>query len=224
VRRALNYAVDKQAMTSLLLRGLAVPSGQPASEGATGYDADLPAYPHDPAKAKALLAEAGYARGFPLTFEVMVDRTPGDAAVFQTAAEALGKIGVKVRLRNLTFASWFTKYLSGTWDADTDGFTLSWNAAPYNDVARPMEIYSCLKPNPFFCDPALTRRLEDAGAEMDLVKREALLKALARDYRDAAPALFLYDVFDLFGVAQGVAGVEIVNRVPVYHKISKEKP
>ncbi|MDX2144007.1 MAG: ABC transporter substrate-binding protein [Rhodospirillaceae bacterium] len=223
VRQALNYAVDKQAMTEVLLRGLTVPSGQPASKGATGYDEGIPAYPYDPAKAKALLAEAGYAQGFPLKFEVMVDRTPGDAAVFQTTSEALSKLGIKVELRSLTFASWFTKYLSGSWDADTDGFTLAWNAAPYNDVARPMEIYSCIKQNPFFCDPALTARLEAAGEEMDLVKREALLKVLARDYRDAAPALFFYDVFDLFGVAKGVEGVEIVNRVPVYHKISKTK-
>jgi peptide/nickel transport system substrate-binding protein len=223
VRQALNYAVDKQAMTSMLLRGLTQPTGQPASSGATGYDPAIPAYPYDPAQAKALLAAAGYPDGFKIKFEVMVDRTPADAAVFQTAAEALGKLGIEVELRNLTFASWFTKYLSGKWDADTDGFTLSWNAAPYNDVARPMEIYSCIKANPFFCDPELTKRLEAAGEEMDLAKREALLKALGRDYREAAPALFLYDVFELFGVAKGVEGVEIVNRVPAYHKIAVAK-
>jgi peptide/nickel transport system substrate-binding protein len=220
VRQAINYAVDKAALNTALLRGLTSPAGQPAAKGVVGHDPSIAPYPYDPAKARALLKEAGYERGFAMKVDVIVDRTPGDAAIYQTVADMLAQVGIRVELRTIPFPSWLTKYLSGTWDKDTAAFSLSWNAGPYNDVARPMEIYSCLKPVPFFCDAALTQRLVAAGEVMDLVKREALLKELGRAYRDAAPALFLLDLNDFFAVRAGVDNVAIVNRVPVYHKIT----
>jgi peptide/nickel transport system substrate-binding protein len=224
VRQALNYAVDKDALNKALLRGLTPPSGQPAAIGAVGYNPDIKHYPYDPAKAKAMLKEAGFGNGFTMKVDVMVDRTPGDAAVYQTMADMLGQIGVKVELRTITFPSWLSKYLTGTFDKDTDAFTLSWNAGPYNDVQRPMEIYSCLWPKPFFCDDGLTKQLTAAGQEMDLAKREGLLRTLGQGYHDAAPALFLLNLNDFFGVRAGVDDVEIVNRVPAYHKVKISKP
>lgn len=219
VRQALNYAIDKDALNEALLRGLTSVSGQPAAKGVMGYDPTIQPYPYDPAKAKELLKAAGYAKGFPLKVEVIVDRSPGDAAVFQAVADMLSQIGVKTELRTITFPTWLTKYLTGTWDKDTDAFTLSWNAGTYYDVARPMDIYSCSKPNPIFCDETLTKQLVIAGEEMDLTKRENLLKTLGKAYHDAAPSLFLLDAKDFFAVRPGVEGVEIVNRVPAYHKI-----
>ncbi|MBL8644884.1 MAG: hypothetical protein JNK21_13195, partial [Rhodospirillaceae bacterium] len=225
VRQALNYAVDKESLNKVLLRGLAAPSGQPAAMGVTGHDPAIKPYPYDPAKAKALLAEAGYGKGFAMKIEVIVDRTPGDAAVYQTLADMLNQVGVKAELRTIPFPSWLTKYLSGTFDKDTDAFTLSWNAAPSaNDVARPMEIYSCLNPHPFFCDEGLAKQLTAAGEEMNLAKREEMLKKLGRAYHDAAPSLFLLDLNDFFGVRGGVDDVEIINRVPAYHKVKITKP
>jgi len=219
VRQALNYAVDKDALNKALLRGLVGTSGQPAAHGVVGHDPAIAPYPYDVSKAKELLKAAGYERGFALKIDVIVDRIPADAAVYQTVAEMLAQVGVKAELRTITFPTWLTKYLSGNWDKDTDAFTLSWNASPYNDVARPMEIYSCLKTNPFFCDEGLTKQLRAAGEEMDLTKREALLKTLGRAYHDTAPSLYLLDLNDFFGVRDGLEGVEIINRVPAYHKI-----
>lgn len=67
VRRALNYATDRQAIDEALWGQFATPSAQLQVEGYTGFDASLnDAYPYDPEKAKALLAEAGYPNGFPL--------------------------------------------------------------------------------------------------------------------------------------------------------------
>ncbi len=223
VRKAINYAVDKKLLNDSLLRGLALPSGQPAARGVMGHDPTIAPYLFDLTKAKALMKEAGYEKGFAMKIDVIVDRTPGDAAIYQTVADMLSKIGIKVELRTLPFPTWLTKYLTGTWDKDTDGFSQSWNAGSYYDVARPMEIFSCRRPFPFFCDPALTARLEAANEEMNLVKREALLKDLSRGYHDAAPALYLLDLKDFFAVRPGIDNVEIVNRVPAYHKITISK-
>ena len=83
-----------------------------------------------------------------------------------------------------------------------------------------MEVYSCLKPNPFYCNREITDNLIAAGEEMDLTKRESLLKALGRAYRDDVPSIFLTETFDLFGVSARVQGLEIRNRVPAYQDIS----
>jgi peptide/nickel transport system substrate-binding protein len=220
VRQAMNYAIDKTALNAALLRGLTAPAGQPAARGVVGHDPAIQPYAYDPAKARALLKEAGYEKGFELNVDVIIDRTPGDAAVYQTVADMLGQIGIKVELRTLPFPTWLSKYLSGTWDKETDAFSLSWNAQPYNDVARPMDIYSCRKPFPFFCDQGLTDQLAKANEEMDLAKREAMLKTLGRAYHDAAPAIYLLDLNDFFAVRKGVDNVAIVNRVPTYHTIT----
>ncbi len=223
VRQAINYAVDKTLLNESLLRGLTSPSGQPAARGVMGYDPTILPYPYDVAKAKALMKAAGYEQGFRLKIDVIVDRTPGDAAIYQAVAEMLSKIGIKVELRTLPFPTWLSKYLTGTWDKDTDAFSQAWNAGSYNDVARPMEIFSCRKPFPYFCDQSLTDRLVAANEEMNLEKRETLLKDLGLGYHDAAAALYLLDLNDFFAVRAGIENVEVVNRVPAYHKITISK-
>lgn len=221
-RQALNYAIDKKAIVDTLFRGRVRVASQPAGVGTTGHDPTVEPYPYDPAKARALLAEAGYGNGVTLTFAVMIDRTPGDAAIYQTVARQLADVGVKLNLRQVTLPTWMQNYLAGKWPDDIDGFVLGWNAAPYNDVARPMEIYSCLSPSPvpIFCDRGMSNRLAAASEELDSAKREARLKALGREYRDAAPAIFLTETLDLFGVSQKVQGFEVRNRAPAYHKIT----
>ena len=223
VRQALNYAVDKKSLSDVLLRGLGPPAGQPAARQVTGYNPDVRPYPYDPAKAKALLAEAGYPDGFALHAEVMVDRSPGDRAMFESVVAALAKVGVTLELRTITFGAWMDAYQSGNWGADTDAFLLSFNAGPYNDVARPLEIYSCLRPNGFTCDKALTAKIVAANEEMDANRRLTQLGDLARLFHDTAPALYLTELFDLFGLNRKVEGFAISNRVPVYEAISLRK-
>ncbi|MDP7387168.1 MAG: ABC transporter substrate-binding protein, partial [Nitrospinota bacterium] len=63
VRRALNYAVDKDAIVKKILGGFGVPSTGVAGPGIPGRRAFKP-WPYDPAKARKLLAEAGYPKGF----------------------------------------------------------------------------------------------------------------------------------------------------------------
>jgi peptide/nickel transport system substrate-binding protein len=223
VRQAINYAVDKDTLNKALLRGLGPASGQPAARGVTGHNPDVRPYPFDLAKAKALMAEAGYGDGFPMRIDVMVDRSPADRAIFQSVAAALGKIGIAVELRTVTVGAWMDAYLSGAWDKETDAFILSFNAAPYNDVARPLEIYSCLRPNGFTCDRALTAKIVAANEEMEPAKRLNRLGELAQLFHDAAPALYLTELFDIFALSRKVEGFALANRVPVYETIAIRK-
>jgi len=71
VRQALNWAVNREALCKDVMRGLAVPSTSPfAPTGTAGHNPNIKGYGFDPAKAKALLAEAGYANGLDLRFQI----------------------------------------------------------------------------------------------------------------------------------------------------------
>ena len=70
VRQALNYAVNKEAIVRDVLKGTGAVSRGPVLPGTWAADATLKAFPYDPAKAKKLLAEAGYPNGFATTIWV----------------------------------------------------------------------------------------------------------------------------------------------------------
>jgi peptide/nickel transport system substrate-binding protein len=102
VRLALNLAVDKQAIMHRVLGGLGTAAGTvtfyPGDPWAT--EALLKPYPYDPAKAKALLAEAGYPKGFELTMNLTA--WPGRGFlpdVGEAVATYWEKIGLKVKRR-----------------------------------------------------------------------------------------------------------------------------
>ncbi|WP_427791704.1 ABC transporter substrate-binding protein [Brevundimonas diminuta] len=217
VRQALNYAVDKDAISSLLPKG-ARPSGQPAPRGAFGHDPSIAPYPHDPARARRLLAEAGYPNGFRLTMEVMTDAAPGDDLMSQAVAEYWRAIGVETRLKVMTMPDFLMKYQTNSWAGEA--LALSWNSFQYYDVTRSMEDFSCLRPTPFFCDPAITEKLKVAREIMNDGERLKAYQELGRMYRDAAPSLFLIEHQDLFAYAPRVGGVKIRHRVPVYEEMT----
>jgi len=102
VRLALNLAVDKQAVIQQILGGLGTPGGTinfyPGDAWAT--EALLQPYPYDPAKAKALLAEAGYPKGFEVTMNLTA--WPGRGFlpdVGEAVATYWEKVGLKVKRR-----------------------------------------------------------------------------------------------------------------------------
>jgi peptide/nickel transport system substrate-binding protein len=102
VRLALNLAVDKQAIIQQILGGLGTPGGTlnfyPGDAWAT--EALLTPYPYDPARAKTLLAEAGYPKGFELTMNLTA--WPGRGFlpdVGEAVATYWEKVGLKVKRR-----------------------------------------------------------------------------------------------------------------------------
>ena len=115
VRLALNLAVDKKAIFQQVMGGLGTPVGTvnyyPADPWAT--EALLKPYPYDPARAKALLAEAGYPNGFEVTMNLTA--WPGRGYlpdVGEAVATYWEKVGLKVKRRPVdraVFAADFRK-------------------------------------------------------------------------------------------------------------------
>jgi peptide/nickel transport system substrate-binding protein len=95
VRQAVNYAVDKEAITKQLLRGYARPLTQILTPDIFGYNPDVPGYPYDPQKAKALLREAGLAKGF--STEMSAGALYAD--IVEAVAANLRDVGIEATLR-----------------------------------------------------------------------------------------------------------------------------
>ena len=95
VRQAMNYAVDMQTIIDTILNGQATRLAGPMLSNAYAVDTDLKPYSYDPAKAKELLAEAGYPNGFSL----VIDCAASEQEVAEAVATQLKKAGINASTR-----------------------------------------------------------------------------------------------------------------------------
>jgi peptide/nickel transport system substrate-binding protein len=104
LRRALNYAIDRERLCRVTMEGRAVPAKGILPPGLPGYDPDLPGYSYDPAAVKRELAAAGYPEGknlpeIALSFDPRNDGKPIAIEIRQQ----LKKQGIKIELREMDF-------------------------------------------------------------------------------------------------------------------------
>ncbi len=116
VRQALNYAVDRKALTKDVLNNTAFAMDNGiVPPGMLSYDPGFTAYAHNPAKAKELLAEAGYPNGFSTTFVTSTDGSGQliPVPIAERVQADLRKIGVDMKIEASEWVSYFTKWISG---------------------------------------------------------------------------------------------------------------
>lgn len=108
VRQAINYAVNRAGIVKALFRGLGDPASQLIPSGVVGYNADLPLWPHDLEKGKALIAEAK-ADGVPVDTEIrLIGRTaqfPKIAETIEVLQSEFSEIGLNVKIEMMDTAS-----------------------------------------------------------------------------------------------------------------------
>jgi ABC-type transport system substrate-binding protein len=95
VREAIEYGLDKAAIAKAIGFGYYTPMKMVAPEGEWGYDPDYKGRPYDPAKAKQLLAEAGYPNGLKLKLLVFVAWGGGNQAA-EAIKAYLGDVGINI--------------------------------------------------------------------------------------------------------------------------------
>jgi peptide/nickel transport system substrate-binding protein len=122
VRQAINYALDRKAINKAVFAGYGHPNDQVALPGDDGYDPALAnAYPYDPAKAKQLLAQAGYAHGF--SMRILDMKALGFDTLAQAIAGQLAEVGIKATpVDAASHADYFGKLASGKYETSILGF------------------------------------------------------------------------------------------------------
>ena len=217
VRQALNYAVDKEAIANGLLAG----KGKAATQGVTpvvyGYNKAVTGYQYDPAKAKELLAAAGYEKGLTLAADITVGSFPSDNLIYQAVKSDLAKVGVTLNYTTITFAQWLPQYNANSWKGDA--FGLSWNSAPRGDASRPYAIFVCKPVGAFYCNADEDALVKKAATELNAAKRLAILKEIAVKVTASAPALYIVEQIDLYALGKGVHGFSAGNRAISYENI-----
>ena len=130
VRRAVNLALDSEAIVRTVMRGYATATGQILAPGNVGHDAELDALSgYDPEAAKGLLAEAGYPDGFSFTLDCPNNRYINDEQICRAAAAMLAQVGLDVSLNLMPRAVYFGQRL---WNRDSTMFLMGFNS-PYFD-------------------------------------------------------------------------------------------
>lgn len=126
VRQAVNIAVNRDAIVSRVMDGAAEPTGQLMPRDWFGWTPTLPPPAYDPARARALLAEAGFPNGFNLTIHCSNNRYVNDERICQALAQMLTRIGIQTTVQALPFATWITgasrqdySMIFGGWGIDT---------------------------------------------------------------------------------------------------------
>jgi peptide/nickel transport system substrate-binding protein len=105
VRQALNYAVDVDAIISALYLGHATRLATAVPTAAFGYDASVTPYPYDPAKARELLAQAGYANGLSVEFDSFTGSIADHSRPAEAIVEYLRQVGIDVKLNVFEFGA-----------------------------------------------------------------------------------------------------------------------
>lgn len=109
VREALSLAIPRQQIAERLYSGLASPADQFAAPAAEHRLEGLSPLPFDAARARALLAEAGFGQGFRLTLHGPNGFFPSDDNLLQAIAQGFSRIGIEAQVQTLPPANLFTR-------------------------------------------------------------------------------------------------------------------
>jgi peptide/nickel transport system substrate-binding protein len=114
VRKAFNYAIDRNVIRKNLFQGYAAPSTQFWVPEVIGYQKGYDPYPYNPAKAKQLLAQAGYPNGVPIDFYYSIGSFLLDQQVCEAMQSMLEAVGFKVTMHGGTYSAMAALFRTGT--------------------------------------------------------------------------------------------------------------
>jgi peptide/nickel transport system substrate-binding protein len=191
VRQALNYAMNKQAVIQITTLGLGKPTQSFMSSTTPLFHGPAPLYPYDLAKAKALMAEAGFPNGFEMSC-LALSGNGDDANNLTLAQQMWGQIGVKLIIDQVDNATRTARYRARDFQCRTAAWT--------NDISDPSQItsYFAYFPNieslySGYQDKRIDELFTQSRQEIDPEKRRAQYKEIQEIYTAAAPIIFLYE-------------------------------
>ena len=197
VRRAITTAIDKPEVLKGAMFGFGRVLGSNI-DPLNPYFVDMAkAVPHDPARAKQLLAQAGYPNGF----EAVLKVTPQYSYTVRTGEVLLGqlaKVGVRVKLEQIEWGQWLERvYKNADYDMTIIGHAEAWDAGNY---ANPKYYFR-------YDSPRFQAVFQESESTLDDRKRRELYVQLQKIMADEAPVVWLYVFPRLVAAKKGVQGI-----------------
>lgn len=194
VRRAANYAVDKQAIIDYILGGGTVVVDNPIAPGIFGYNPGT-SYAYDPDKARELLVQAGQPAPA-VTIWAPAARFPQGVEVVQFVQQQLQEVGFVVDLE-----VWgdYPAYLDtfNSQMTDQDAVLMGWAASSLDAEVALRQTFHGERAGMFintggYANPEVDRLIDEARAESDQQTRLRLYGEASETIMTDAPWLFLY--------------------------------
>ncbi|MCB2106612.1 MAG: ABC transporter substrate-binding protein [Rhodobacteraceae bacterium] len=204
VRRALNYAIDRNALSVGLLGKRTPLASQPSPPGAFGHDDTIDVWPYDPVHARELLAQAGYPDGFSFVAEIRTGLPPETTSFYQQIAADLAKINVHLEVRAIPGSQYARGIYDGEWQGEAVG--IDYGLIPSLDALKPIYRHSCLWPKPWYCDPTILPLVAAAAGAETVEQRRTLTEKVMRHQVDQAAAIFMFELTRFDGVASDIEG------------------
>lgn len=214
VRQAIIAAVDNAGIAEKIMNKTTIPSNQNSPKGYAGYNASLtPRFNLE--KAKQLMKEAGYEKGFSASMIAMNDRYTNDAKIAEAVVGMLAKIGIKVDLKTMPKSQYWDLFDAEAadlqmigWHPDTD------DSGNYGEF-----LLMCFDKDKGFgqynranyCNPKLDELSIAAQSETDPAKRSKMLQEVEKiAYADAAFIPLHYEPLS-WASKKGMNTADVVN-------------
>jgi peptide/nickel transport system substrate-binding protein len=221
VRQAISWGIDYKGMIAAL-SGAAIPSSGIVPAGLLGHFTDLPNYSYDPAKAKALLNQAGYGPG-KKKLDLSLTYTQGDTneqVVATLMKSDLAKLNINLSVQSLAWPTQWAKGKSATASQHQDIFMEYW----WPDYADPYSWFINLlyaEKQPYFnlsyySDPSLDTMINKVEPLVATNKSAAdqLYRNMQVRILGTAPILFLYNANYQYAMTTSFSGLQVDPAYP----------
>jgi peptide/nickel transport system substrate-binding protein len=217
VRQAIAYAIDKRELIDGVLLGLGREATGPYKPGSWAYNPNVRTYPHDLAKARALLAAAGWKpdadgvlvkNGQPFAFTLMTNQGNDERKkVAEIAQAALKELGIQVDIRVIEWASFLKEYIK---KKRFEAIILGWGIGLDPDQ---YEIWHSSKTGPddlnqiSYANPEVDDLLERGRTSCHEAERKKYYDRFQEILAEDQPIVFLYFRDALAVVSSRVRGI-----------------
>jgi peptide/nickel transport system substrate-binding protein len=195
VRQAIAYAIDRRPLIEYILRGFAQPAISILPPQSWAYDGDVPKYPHDPERARALLDTAGYRSVNGVRFHIQMKTSTEEstrllAAVFQ---QQLRDVGIALDIRTFESATFLAdvqkglfqfyslRWIGGNQDPDMFEYVYHSRKFPPNGANRS-----------FYQSARIDALIDQARSEIDQNTRKKLYAEIQQLLAEELPSINLW--------------------------------
>lgn len=214
VRKAINYAINKEQLCNVILRGLGTPSDSPLSPLTMGYD-ETGGYPYNPEKAKELLKEAGQ-ENLEMTLSTPRGRYLQDYESVIAIQSMLSEVGIDVDVQPMEWGQYVGSLFTEPENAEYEVFLLGWapSTGSADWVLRPLFTSDNFAPNgnnnTFYKNERVDELVEKAARATTSEKADEYYAEAQEIIVDDAAWVFLHNLSQLVMYNSDVEGVDIL--------------
>jgi peptide/nickel transport system substrate-binding protein len=209
VRRAVEMAIDRQAIQRTVMRGQSKPTTLMIGPGVNGWVESEDQVPRpNPDQARRLLAEAGYPNGFGVTMDCPNDRYVNDEAICTATVSMLARVGIRVTLNAQTRARYFAEILAPRYQ--TSFYMLGWTPATYDAHNTLFNIMGTrdgtrgVFNSGGWSNAEFDRLTDEIAVETDPAKRQQLINQAMRLHREEVGHIPLHQQTVIWAARQNI--------------------